>query len=64
MNWKTFWLVSALALLGECASEVCQGQDLPPAPAPVANGPGSPITRRVAIIDWEVLTLNRTINLR
>src|SRR5439155_3907733 len=42
MNWKKLWLASVLALLGACASEVCQAQDLPPAPAPVANGPGSP----------------------
>src|SRR5438046_5346681 len=43
MIWKRLWLASVLALLGECASEVCQAQDLPPAPAPVANGPGSSV---------------------
>src|SRR5439155_20221375 len=43
MNWKKLWLASVLALLGECAGEACQAQDLPPAPAPVASGPGSPV---------------------
>jgi hypothetical protein len=43
MAWKKFWLV-ALAFMGESGIAICLAQELPPAPTPVPNAPGTPIS--------------------